>query len=50
MEGCKLRRSVQNEMGKSFDLGRFHEAALAHGSLPVKYLLEVTRERLKRAR
>jgi uncharacterized protein (DUF885 family) len=46
----RLRRSVQNEMGKSFDLGRFHEAALAHGSLPVKYLPEVTRERLKRPR
>jgi uncharacterized protein (DUF885 family) len=46
----RLRRSVQNEMGKSFDLGRFHEAALDHGSLPVKYLPEVTRERLKRER
>jgi uncharacterized protein (DUF885 family) len=46
----RLRRSVQNEMGDSFELGRFHEAALAHGSLPVKYLPEVTRERLKRER
>jgi uncharacterized protein (DUF885 family) len=46
----RLRRSVQNEMGKRFELGRFHEAALAHGSLPVKYLPEVTRERLKRER
>ncbi|MSQ95114.1 MAG: DUF885 domain-containing protein [Gemmataceae bacterium] len=46
----RLRRGVQNELGESFDLGRFHEAALAHGSLPVKYLPEVTRERLKRAR
>ena len=46
----RLRRSVQNEMGKNFELGRFHEAALAHGSLPVKYLPEVTRERLKRER
>ena len=46
----RLRRSVQNELGKSFELGRFHEAALAHGSLPVKYLPEVTRERLKRER
>ncbi|MBI3822203.1 MAG: DUF885 domain-containing protein [Planctomycetes bacterium] len=43
----RLRRSVQNELGKNFELGRFHEAALAHGSLPVKYLPEVTRERLK---
>jgi uncharacterized protein (DUF885 family) len=46
----RLRRSVQNEMGASFELGRFHEAALDHGSLPVKYLPEVTRERLKRKR
>ena len=46
----RLRRSVQNEQGKSFNLGRFHEAALDHGSLPVKYLPEVTRERLKRPR
>ena len=46
----RLRRSVQNELGDSFELGRFHEAALAHGSLPVKYLPEVTRERLKLVR
>ncbi len=46
----RLRRSVQNELGERFELGRFHEAALDHGSLPVKYLPEVTRERLKRAR
>ncbi len=46
----RLRRSVQNEMGEQFELGRFHEAALDHGSLPVKYLPEVTRDRLKRAR
>jgi uncharacterized protein (DUF885 family) len=46
----RLRRSVQNEMGERFELGRFHEAALEHGSLPVKYLPEVTRERLKRER
>ena len=46
----RLRRSVQNELGDNFELGRFHEAALDHGSLPVKYLPEVTRERLKRAR
>ena len=46
----RLRRRVQNEMGAGFDLGRFHEAALDHGTLPVKYLAEVTSERLKRAR
>ena len=46
----RLRRSVQNELRERFDLGRFHEAALDHGSIPVKYLAEVTRERLKRPR
>src|SRR5439155_22306357 len=46
----RLRRSVQNELGERFELGRFHEAALDHGSIPVKYLPEVTRERLKRER
>jgi uncharacterized protein (DUF885 family) len=46
----RLRRSVQNELGNGFELGRFHEAALDHGSLPVKYLSEVTRARLKRER
>lgn len=46
----RLRRRVQTELGERFELGRFHEAALDHGSLPVKYLPEVTRERLKRGR
>ncbi len=34
----RLRRSVQRELGDRFDLGRFHEAVLAHGTLPVKFL------------
>lgn len=46
----RLRRSVQNELGEKFELGRFHEAALAHGSVPVKYLPELTRARLKEGR
>jgi Bacterial protein of unknown function (DUF885) len=46
----RLRRVVQSELGERFELGRFHEAALDHGSLPVKYLPEVTRERLTRER
>jgi uncharacterized protein (DUF885 family) len=46
----RLRRQVQNQLGERFELGRFHEAALDHGSLPVKYLAEVTMERLKRGR
>ena len=41
-----LRREIQREQGTNFDLGRFHEAVIAHGSLPVKYLDELVRERL----
>jgi len=46
----KLRQSVSREMGKDFDLGRYHEAVLSHGTLPVKYLPEVVRTRLKAPR
>lgn len=37
----RLRQSVQRELGAKFDLGRFHEAVLAHGTLPVRYLGEL---------
>ncbi len=46
----RLRQEVQREMGDKFDLGRYHEALLAHGTLPVKYLPELVRERLKQPR
>lgn len=46
----RLRQQVAREMGDKFDLGRFHEAVLDHGTLPVKYLPELVRERLKRER
>ena len=46
----RLRRSVQREQGDAFDLGRYHEAVLAHGTLPVKYLPGLVRERLTRPR
>ena len=45
-----LRREIQREQGAEFDLGRYHEAVLAHGSLPVKYLGELVRERLRSPR
>ncbi|MEE2734714.1 MAG: DUF885 family protein, partial [Verrucomicrobiota bacterium] len=47
---CELRREIQREQGGDFDLGRYHEAVLANGSLPVKYLAEVVRERLRKPR
>jgi uncharacterized protein (DUF885 family) len=47
MAHYRLRQAVQREMGEQFDLGRFHEAVLNEGSIPVKYLPEVVRARLK---
>ena len=37
----RLRQQIQREMGESFQLGRYHEAVLDHGTLPVKYLPEL---------
>ncbi|MEO6810630.1 MAG: DUF885 domain-containing protein [Isosphaeraceae bacterium] len=42
----RLRQSLQREQGERFNLGRYHEAALAHGTLPVKYLPELVRKTL----
>jgi uncharacterized protein (DUF885 family) len=46
----RLRQKVQREMGDKFSLGRYHEAVLDHGTLPVKYLPALVRERLKKPR
>ena len=37
--GCG--RHVQRKQGEAFDLGKYHEAVLSHGTLPVKYLPEL---------
>jgi len=46
----RLRQQIQREMGERFELGRFHEAVLAPGAVPVKYLPELVRARLERPR
>jgi len=46
----RLRQAVEREQGDKFDLGRYHEAVLDHGTLPVKYLPELVRDRLKKPR
>jgi uncharacterized protein (DUF885 family) len=46
----RLRQQIEREQGERFDLGRYHEAVLDHGTLPVKYLPELVRERLTRPR
>ncbi len=47
MAHYRLRQAVERELGDKFNLGRFHEAVLKEGSIPVKYLPELVRERLK---
>jgi uncharacterized protein (DUF885 family) len=44
----RLRRRFQAEQGDRFELGAFHEAALSHGTLPVKYLPELVGGKIKR--
>src|SRR5262245_1624899 len=46
----RLRQEIGREMGDRFDLGRYHEAVLNQGTIPVKYLPELVRERLKKSR
>jgi uncharacterized protein (DUF885 family) len=43
----RLRQQIQREWGDRFILGRYHEAVLAHGTVPVKYLPELVRRRVK---
>jgi len=46
----RLRQQIEREQGNKFDLGRYHEAVLAHGTLPVKYLPELVRAKLAEPR
>jgi uncharacterized protein (DUF885 family) len=39
----RLRQQVQRARGDAFDLGRYHEEVLSHGSIPVKYLPELVK-------
>jgi Bacterial protein of unknown function (DUF885) len=50
MAHYRLRQEIQREQGESFSLGRFHEAVLDHGSVPMKYLPELVRTRLQEPR
>ena len=43
MAHYRLRQQIQRELGDKFSLARYHEAVLAHGSVPVKYLPELVR-------
>ena len=46
----RLRQEVQRDLGEKFDLGRYHEAVLEQGSVPIKYLPELVRQRLRKPR
>jgi uncharacterized protein (DUF885 family) len=37
----RLRQAVQRKQGPAFDLAKYHEAVMSHGTLPVKYLPEL---------
>ena len=50
MAHYRLRQAVERELGAEFNLGRYHEAVLAHGPVPVKYLPELVRARLSQPR
>jgi uncharacterized protein (DUF885 family) len=46
MAHYRLRQALERELGDKFQLGRFHEAVLAPGPVPVKYLPELVRSSL----
>lgn len=50
MAHYRLRQEIQRELGEKFELGRFHEAVLDHGSVPVKHLPALVRQRLSQPR
>lgn len=49
MAHYRLRQQIERELGDKFVLGRYHEAVLEPGAVPVKYLPEIVRARLKSA-
>ncbi|MCX6876877.1 MAG: DUF885 domain-containing protein [Verrucomicrobia bacterium] len=42
----RLRQQVERELGDAFDLGRYHAAVLASGSIPLKFLPALVRGQL----
>jgi uncharacterized protein (DUF885 family) len=50
MAHYRLRQEIQRELGDRFHLGRYHEAVLETGSVPVRYLPDLVRARLEQPR
>jgi uncharacterized protein (DUF885 family) len=47
MAHYRLRQQIERELGDKFQLGRYHEAVLDPGAVPVKYLPELVHARLQ---
>lgn len=45
-----MRQQIQRELGDKFELGRYHEAVLANGSVPLKFQPALVRARLAQPR
>ena len=46
----RLRQKVERELGDGFSIGRYHEAVISCGSVPLKYLPELVETRLSQPR
>jgi uncharacterized protein (DUF885 family) len=46
----RLRQKIQREEGDQFSIGRYHEAVISCGSVPLKFLPELVQRRLGRPR
>jgi uncharacterized protein (DUF885 family) len=47
MAHVRLREQLQRDLGDRFNLASYHEAVLSQGSVPMKYLPELVRAKLK---
>jgi uncharacterized protein (DUF885 family) len=46
----RLRQKIQREEGDQFSIGRYHEAVISCGSVPLKFLPELVQRRLGQPR
>jgi uncharacterized protein (DUF885 family) len=46
----RLRQKTERELGDAFSIGRYHEAVISCGSVPLKYLPELVQRRLSQPR
>jgi uncharacterized protein (DUF885 family) len=46
----RLRQKTERELGEEFSIGRYHEAVVSCGSVPLKYLPELVQRRLSQPR